>query len=102
MQMTVNQSLIMHANERPGAQCGVAQIRQTDARGRVTKEGCSVIVLRDDKGTEVRVLLNPDEATVMGMSILGCAMRSADQLPPDFVLAPPPNGVTPSGLVVKQ
>lgn len=102
MQMSVNKSIILAANEKPGAFCGVAQIRQTDARGRVTREGCTVLVLKDDAGTEVRVLFSPDEATTMGMSLLGCAMRSSDMLPPDVVLSGPANGETPSGLVVKQ
>lgn len=99
MQMSVSQNIIKATHEKPGLMCGVAQVREFNERGRVTKEGCTVLVLKDEKGTEVRVLLTPDEATTLGMSVIGCAMRSGNMLPPDIVLAAPEGG-TSSGLVL--
>lgn len=101
MQMSVSQNIIKATHEKPGMLCGVGQVREFGPTGRITKEGMTVLVLKDEKGTEVRVLLDPDEATTMGMSMLGCAMRSGNMLPPDIMVTPPSNGVTPSGLVLK-
>lgn len=88
MEITISQNIIKATHEKPGAVIGVAQIRQHDGR-RLVREGAVVLVMKDEKGTEVRCLFNPDEATVLGMGFVAAAAKSADMLPPDIVAVPP-------------
>lgn len=88
MELSISQNIIRGLHQKPGLVVGVAQIRQHDGR-RMTKEGAVVLVLQDEKGTEVRCMLTPDEATVLGMSTVAAAAKSADMLPPDIVAVAP-------------
>lgn len=94
MQITVNQNIIKSSREEPGIMVGVAQIREANERGRMTKEGAIVAVLKTADATEARVMLNPDEARELGNMLIVASYQGVGVLMPMLVATPPEDVAT--------
>lgn len=68
MEIIIAKNIIAGPNVKPSLAAGIAvlddgiaQIRQVDPRGRIIRDGLVVLFMKDDKGNEVTVKVNPDE-----------------------------------------
>lgn len=89
MKLDISTITILRQSAEHGAACGVAQIRATDERGRVKREG-AVALLQQGDGREVRTLFTPDEARELGAQLISASFIAADAPPPIFQAPPPP------------